>query len=80
MARPRNVDNTADLGESGKIMSQWPGGGRRDGGRITHGIIAVGGWRPVGIDLREGLTSGPLLGQARQTLREAGGAYTQDRF
>ncbi|EIQ7942932.1 histidine ammonia-lyase, partial [Salmonella enterica subsp. enterica serovar Typhimurium] len=30
--------------------------------------------------LREGLTSSPLLEQARQTLREQVAHYTQDRF
>lgn len=33
-----------------------------------------------GIDLREGLTSSPLLEQARTVLREQVAHYTQDRF
>lgn len=66
-----------------KIMSQWPRrqGGDREMAANTRGIIAVE-WLAAcqGIDLREGLTSSPLLEQARQTLREQVAHYTQDRF
>ncbi|VEB61906.1 histidine ammonia-lyase [Salmonella enterica subsp. enterica] len=65
-------------------MSQWPRRQDGDSGKWranTRGIIAVE-WLAAcqGIDLREGLTSSPLLEQARQTLREQVAHYTQDRF
>ncbi|EGL6440302.1 urocanate hydratase [Salmonella enterica] len=64
-------------------VSMAPAAGRRlwEMAANTRGIIAVE-WLAAcqGIDLREGLTSSPLLEQARQTLRERVAHYTQDRF
>lgn len=60
-----------------------PAAGRRlwEMAANTRGVIAVE-WLAAcqGIDLREGLTSSPLLEQARQALREQVAHYTQDRF
>ncbi len=62
-------------GSSGILLGLW------EMAANTRGIIAVE-WLAAcqGIDLREGLTSSPLLEQARQTLREQVAHYTQDRF
>lgn len=60
-----------------------PAAGRRlwEMAANTRGVIAVE-WLAAcqGIDLREGLTSSPLLEQARQALREQVSHYTQTVF
>lgn len=66
-----------------KIMSQWPRRQDGDSGkwrRIPAASLPWSGWRPVRDRFTEGLTSSPLLEQARQTLREQVAHYTQDRF
>jgi histidine ammonia-lyase len=40
----------------------------------------LSGWRRQGLDMREGLTTSPLLEEARHLLRERVPHYTQDRF
>jgi histidine ammonia-lyase len=47
----------------------------------TRGVIAVEWLAAVqGIDMREGLTTSPVLEQARHLLREKVSHYVQDRF
>lgn len=60
-----------------------PAAGRRlwEMAANTRGVLAVE-WLAAcqGVDLREGLTSSPLLEQARHLLREQVAHYDDDRF
>lgn len=83
LAHPHSVDSLPTSANQEDHVSMAPAAGRRlwEMAANTRGIIAVE-WLAAcqGIDLREGLTSSPLLEQARQTLRERVAHYTQDRF
>ncbi|EEM4408617.1 histidine ammonia-lyase [Salmonella enterica subsp. enterica serovar Dublin] len=83
LAHPHSVDSLPTSANQEDHVSMAPAAGRRlwEMAANTRGIIAVE-WLAAcqGIDLREGLTSSPLLEQARQTLREQVAHYTQDRF
>ena len=83
LAHPHSVDSLPTSANQEDHVSMAPAAGRRlwEMAANTHGVIAVE-WLAAcqGIDLREGLTSSPLLEQARQALREQVAHYTQDRF
>lgn len=83
LAHPHSVDSLPTSANQEDHVSMAPAAGRRlwEMAANTRGIIAVE-WLAAcqGIDLREGLTSSPLLEQARQTLRQRVAHYTQDRF
>ncbi|MGV4039818.1 histidine ammonia-lyase [Citrobacter portucalensis] len=83
LAHPHSVDSLPTSANQEDHVSMAPAAGRRlwDMAANTRGVIAVE-WLAAcqGIDLREGLTSSPLLEQARQALREQVAHYTQDRF
>ncbi|EHC60924.1 Histidine ammonia-lyase [Salmonella enterica subsp. enterica serovar Inverness str. R8-3668] len=83
LAHPHSVDSLPTSANQEDHVSMAPAAGRRlwEMAANTRGIIAVE-WLAAcqGIDLRERLTSSPLLEQARQTLRERVAHYTQDRF
>ncbi len=52
---------------------RWP--------RTPAGCWPLSGWRRRGgLDMREGLTTSPLLEEARHLLRERVPHYTQDRY
>ncbi|MCQ6308513.1 histidine ammonia-lyase [Citrobacter freundii] len=83
LAYPHSVDSLPTSANQEDHVSMAPAAGRRlwEMAANTRGVIAVE-WLAAcqGIDLREGLTSSPLLEQARQALREQVAHYTQDRF
>ncbi|AUT97904.1 histidine ammonia-lyase [Citrobacter europaeus] len=83
LAHPHSVDSLPTSANQEDHVSMAPTAGRRlwEMAANTRGVIAVE-WLAAcqGIDLREGLTSSPLLEQARQALREQVAHYTQDRF
>lgn len=83
LAHPHSVDSLPTSANREDHVSMAPAAGRRlwEMAANTRGVIAVE-WLAAcqGIDLREGLTSSPLLEQARQALREQVAHYTQDRF
>ena len=83
LAHPHSVDSLPTSANQEDHVSMAPAAGRRlwEMAANTRGVIAVE-WLAAcqGIDLREGLTSSPLLEQARQTLREQVAHDTQDRF
>lgn len=83
LAHPHSVDSLPTSANQEDHVSMAPAAGRRlwEMAANTRGVIAVE-WLAAcqGIDLREGLTSSPLLEQARQGLREQVAHYTQDRF
>ena len=83
LAHPHSVDSLPTSANQEDHVSMAPAAGRRlwEMAANTRGVIAVE-WLAAcqGIDLREGLTSSPLLEQARQALREQVSHYTQDRF
>lgn len=83
LAHPHSVDSLPTSANQEDHVSMAPAAGRRlwEMAANTRGVIAVE-WLAAcqGIDLREGLTSSPLLEQARQALREEVPHYTQDRF
>ncbi len=84
LAHPHSVDSLPTSANQEDHVSMAPGGRDGDSGkwrRIPAASLPWSGWLPCqGIDLREGLTSSPLLEQARQALREQVAHYTQDRF
>ena len=83
LAHPHSVDSLPTSANQEDHVSMAPAAGRRlwEMAANTRGVIAVE-WLAAcqGIDLREGLTSSPLLEQARQALRDQVAHYTQDRF
>ncbi|MEF9890384.1 histidine ammonia-lyase [Citrobacter sp.] len=83
LAHPHSVDSLPTSANQEDHVSMAPAAGRRlwEMAANTRGVIAVE-WLAAcqGIDLREGLTSSPLLEQARYALREQVAHYTQDRF
>ncbi|KAA1145160.1 histidine ammonia-lyase [Citrobacter portucalensis] len=83
LAHPHSVDSLPTSANQEDHVSMAPAAGRRlwEMAANTRGVIAVE-WLAAcqGIDLREGLTSSPLLEQARQALREQVAHYTHDRF
>ena len=83
LAHPHSVDSLPTSANQEDHVSMAPAAGRRlwEMAANTRGVIAVE-WLAAcqGIDLREGLTSSPLLEQARQALREQVAHYSQDRF
>ena len=83
LAHPHSVDSLPTSANQEDHVSMAPAAGRRlwEMAANTRGVIAVE-WLAAcqGIDLREGLTSSPLLEQARHTLREHVTHYDDDRF
>lgn len=74
---------SANVSEPEDHVSMAPAAGRRlwEMAANTRGVLAVE-WLAAcqGVDLREGLTSSPLLEQARHLLREQVAHYDDDRF
>ena len=83
LAHPHSGDSLPTAANQEDHVSMAPAAGRRvwEMAANTRGVLAVE-WLAAcqGIDLREGLTSSPLLEQARTALREQVAHYTQDRF
>ena len=83
LAHPHSVDSLPTSANQEDHVSMAPAAGRMiwEMAAKTRGVLAVE-WLAAcqGIDLREGLTSSPLLEQARTVLREQVAHYTQDRF
>lgn len=83
LAHPHSVDSLPTSANQEDHVSMAPAAGRRlwEMAANTRGVLAVE-WLAAcqGIDLREGLTSSPLLEEARTALREQVAHYIQDRF
>ncbi|MGU3413529.1 histidine ammonia-lyase [Enterobacteriaceae bacterium C34A] len=83
LAHPHSVDSLPTSANQEDHVSMAPAAGRRlwEMAANTRGVIAVE-WLAAaqGIDMREGLTSSPLLEQARHLLREKVPHYVQDRY
>ncbi|HCW7016144.1 TPA: histidine ammonia-lyase [Citrobacter farmeri] len=83
LAHPHSVDSLPTSANQEDHVSMAPAAGRRlwEMAANTRGVLAVE-WLAAcqGIDLREGLTSSPLLEEARIALRKQVAHYTQDRF
>lgn len=83
LSHPHSVDSLPTSANQEDHVSMAPAAGRRlwEMAANTRGVVAVE-WLAAcqGIDLREGLTSSPLLEQARHILREQVAHYDNDRF
>jgi len=83
LSHPHSVDSLPTSANQEDHVSMAPAAGRRlwEMAGNTRGVLAVE-WLAAcqGMDLREGLTSSPLLEQARHTLREQVAHYDDDRF
>lgn len=83
LSHPHSVDSLPTSANQEDHVSMAPAAGRRlwEMAANTRGVVAVE-WLAAcqGIDLREGLTSSPLLEQARHILREQVAHYDDDRF
>lgn len=83
LSHPHSVDSLPTSANQEDHVSMAPAAGRRlwEMAGNTRGVLAVE-WLSAcqGMDLREGLTSSPLLEQARHTLREQVAHYDDDRF
>jgi len=83
LAHPHSVDSLPTSANQEDHVSMAPAAGRRlwEMAANTRGVIAVEWLAAVqGIDMREGLTTSPLLEQARHLLREQVPHYVQDRY
>ena len=83
LAHPHSVDSLPTSANQEDHVSMAPAGGRRLWAMAenTRGVLAVEWLASVqGLDMREGLTSSPLLEEARHLLRERVTHYTEDRF
>jgi histidine ammonia-lyase len=83
LAHPHSVDSLPTSANQEDHVSMAPAAGRRlwEMAANTRGVIAVEWLAAVqGIDMREGLTTSPLLEQARHLLREKVSHYVQDRY
>lgn len=83
LSHPHSVDSLPTSANQEDHVSMAPAAGRRlwEMAANTRGVLAVE-WLAAcqGVDLREGLTSSPLLEQARHLLREQVAHYDDDRF
>jgi len=83
LAHPHSVDSLPTSANQEDHVSMAPAAGRRlwEMAGNTRGVLAVE-WLAAcqGADLRDGLTSSPLLEQARHILREQVAHYDDDRF
>lgn len=83
LAHPHSVDSLPTSANQEDHVSMAPAAGRRlwEMAANTRGVIAVE-WLAAcqGLDMREGLTTSPLLEQARSLLRAQVTYYAQDRF
>jgi histidine ammonia-lyase len=83
LSHPHSVDSLPTSANQEDHVSMAPAAGRRlwEMASTTRGVLAVE-WLAAcqGCDLRDGLTSSPLLEQARQILREQVAHYDDDRF
>lgn len=83
LAHPHSVDSLPTSANQEDHVSMAPAAGRRlwEMSANTRGVVAVE-WLAAcqGIDLRDGLTSSPLLEEARRLLRERVSHYDKDRF
>lgn len=83
LSHPHSVDSLPTSANQEDHVSMAPAAGRRlwEMAGNTRGVLAVE-WLAAcqGCDLRDGLTSSPLLEQARHFLREQVAHYDDDRF
>lgn len=83
LSHPHSVDSLPTSANQEDHVSMAPAAGRRlwEMTGNTRGVLAVE-WLAAaqGCDLRDGLTSSPLLEQARHILREQVAYYDDDRF
>jgi len=83
LSHPHSVDSLPTSANQEDHVSMAPAAGRRlwEMASNTRDVLAVE-WLAAcqGCDLRDGLTSSPLLEQARQILREQVAHYDDDRF
>lgn len=83
LSHPHSVDSLPTSANQEDHVSMAPAAGRRLWAMAdnTRGVLAVEWLAAVqGLDMREGLTSSPLLEEARRLLREKVSHYAQDRF
>ncbi|MDU4314499.1 MAG: histidine ammonia-lyase [Klebsiella michiganensis] len=83
LSHPHSVDSLPTSANQEDHVSMAPAAGRRLWAMAenTRGVLAVEWLASVqGLDMREGLTSSPLLEEARHLLRERVTHYTEDRF
>ena len=83
LSHPHSVDSLPTSANQEDHVSMAPAAGRRLWAMAenTRGVLAVEWLAAVqGLDMREGLTSSPLLEEARHLLRERVTHYTEDRF
>ena len=83
LSHPHSVDSLPTSANQEDHVSMAPAAGRRLWAMAenTRGVLAVE-WLAAaqGLDMREGLSSSPLLEEARHLLRERVTHYTEDRF
>ena len=83
LSHPHSVDSLPTSANQEDHVSMAPAAGRRlwEMASNTRGVLAVE-WLAAcqGADLRDGLTSSPLLVQARNIMREQVAHYDDDRF
>jgi len=83
LSHPHSVDSLPTSANQEDHVSMAPAAGRRlwEMAANTRGVIAVE-WLSAcqGLDMREGLTTSPLLEQARRLLREQVSHYDKDRY
>ncbi|PCR11561.1 histidine ammonia-lyase, partial [Klebsiella pneumoniae] len=83
LSHPHSVDSLPTSANQEDHVSMAPAAGRRLWAMAenTRGVLAVE-WLAAaqGLDMREGLTTSPLLEEARHLLRERVPHYTQDRY
>lgn len=83
LAHPHSVDSLPTSANQEDHVSMAPGAGRRLWAMAenTRGVLAVEWLAAVqGLDMRTGLTTSPLLEQARHLLRERVAHYDVDRY
>ena len=83
LSHPHSVDSLPTSANQEDHVSMAPAAGRRLWAMAenTRGVLAVEWLAAVqGLDMREGLSSSPLLEEARHLLRERVTHYTEDRF
>lgn len=83
LSHPHSVDSLPTSANQEDHVSMAPAAGRRLWAMAdnTRGVLAVEWLAAVqGLDMREGLTTSPLLEEARHLLREKVSHYSEDRF
>ncbi len=82
LSHPHSVDSLPTSANQEDHVSMAPAAGRACGRWPRHPRVLAVEWLAAaqGLDMREGLTTSPLLEEARHLLRERVPHYTQDRY